>query len=330
MSSLYKNTKDQAAAPAAPSSPTAAKPSGLYAPKTAADKVPPAQSIPLLSDEAKADAKAAAIRAKDAAVFRGQQAGAAAKVAAAGLSVRLAALRQQSVGRNAKIMIGAIAGLAVAVSGGLEWNAHRSVGMPFSAASTIAPKVSVASSVPSPANAAPSTVALAAVVTTADQGVEAPVADKEGTPSTLLRPKSFNPMSPDYRGAQGRSASDPIVPSTVAPVATQALPTKETVTPGSALKPKSFNPMSPNYQRPGATTAPELSAVAPASAVASSAQSVSAVSKGSPAGKVKSFNPMNPNYVPVSKKVVEPTSWEKQNDDAIDAYAARLKANQGH
>jgi hypothetical protein len=281
MSSLYKNTKDHAAAPAAPSSPTASKPSDLYAPKAAATIAPASQSIPLLSDEAKAEAKATALRAKDAAVLRGQQAGAAAKVAAAGLGVRLAALRQQPVSRMAKLIMGAIAGIAVIACGALEWNAHRSISAPVAAAASIAPKAAVASTTPAPAIASSTKLAPAVAVAAPIESAPVQVANKQGSVSAPLKPKSFNPMSPDY-------------------------------------------------QRPTATTAPAASVVDPGAVTGDKAPSVTAAPSVSPAGKFKSFNPMSPNYKPVAKKQAQPSAWEKQNDDAIDAYAARVKAAQGH
>lgn len=182
----------------------------------------------LVSDEAKAAAKAAAQRAKAIAQARAKQAGQAAQVAAAGLRTKFTELRGQSIGKACKHACVAIAVVTVLTCAGIEWHAHRTVNAPVVVQApapvkavpvvpTPAPVVAAPVVAPTPTSAPvavapPPAVAAPAPVTVAPSASPAPVtpvvrskpAPTDG-PMNHLKPKSFNPMSPDYKPVTGKT-----------------------------------------------------------------------------------------------------------------------------
>lgn len=171
----------------------------------------------LVSEEAKAAAREAAQKGKAIAQARAKQAGQAASVAAAGLRNKLIELRGQSVGKACKQVCAGIAVVAVLACGGIEWHAHRSISSPEAAAVPVkvAPVAVVQAPAPvvqpapmqkvEPVAKAPVVVAPAqapAVAPSTPAAVVAqPVVKAPTVASTRprLKPKSFNPMSPDYK-----------------------------------------------------------------------------------------------------------------------------------
>ncbi|WP_200949062.1 hypothetical protein [Frateuria sp. Soil773] len=180
----------------------------------------------LVSEEAKAAAKEATQKAKAIAHARAKQAGQAASVAAAGLKTRLAGLRGQTVGKTCKQVCACVAVVAVLACAGIEWRAHRSIIPPEVAAApapTLAPVEAapvapvkpvveapvVAAPVPAPPVAVPVPVAPAPVAQVQPVVKVPPVRTKAvDGPMNHLKPKTFNPMNPNYKPEKSKWESE--------------------------------------------------------------------------------------------------------------------------
>jgi hypothetical protein len=280
MSGLYDD--DFSSAPSVVTSVPAPTTGSLYGEDdTATTPVPLGESMSLVSDEAKAAAKAGV-----------KQVSQAASLATAGLKTKFTELRGQPIGSACKKVCVGIAVLTILACGGLEWRAHRSSAEPVA----VVAAQPVIQQVPVVAKAVPATVAIAAASTLAPPPVTAAVKPNP------LEPKSFNPQSPNYR-ATGVTVAAP----------TTQTPTVTAQPNANPLAPKSFNPMSPNYRgpraaTPGAVSAPEAAAPA-AATVTKTAQ---------PSLAPKSFNPRSPNYKPV--KPAAKSQWETEQDQKLNSY----------
>lgn len=155
------------------------------------------EEVGLLSEEAAAELKAKATEAgKRLAEGLGKGAARTADVAGrlGGQGAQharsiMARLRQEHVGHNARVLCGAIIGLAVFIVGGIEWHAHRSIP---------APQLTEA-----PAPAKPATVAIVRPVPTV-----APPQVAASVPAPTPTPAAVTPTPP--LPAQPEPAKQPV------------------------------------------------------------------------------------------------------------------------